>query len=52
MLKVGDIVNYHSIIGGPITSQCHGITHIGQRLRKKQKLDIRHCWQNREYHND
>lgn len=27
-MKVGDIVNYHSIIGGEITSTGHEITHI------------------------
>lgn len=30
MLKVGDTVNYHSIIGGPATSEGHKILHIEQ----------------------
>lgn len=28
--KKGDVVNYHSIIGGPVTSTEHTIQHIGE----------------------
>ena len=36
-LKVGDTVNYHSIIGGEITSQYHKINYIGH-LANGQKV--------------
>lgn len=36
-LKVGDTVNYHSIIGGEITSKDHKINYIGQ-LANGQKV--------------
>ena len=36
-LKVGDTVNYHSIIGGEITSKDHKINHIGY-LGSNQKV--------------
>jgi len=26
-LKIGDLVDYHSIIGGPVTSGPHTVTH-------------------------
>lgn len=32
--KVGDIVNYHSVLGGPVTSTHHQITHIEKRNGK------------------
>lgn len=34
-LKVGDVVDYHSIIGGPITSYEHTIQHIGYIGRER-----------------
>ena len=30
-IKVGDIVNYHSVIGGKITSSGHTVTAIEKR---------------------
>lgn len=36
--KVGDIVDYHSIIDGPVTSTGHEITHIGKIPSAKKRV--------------
>lgn len=38
--KIGDIVDYHEIIGGPITSKGHQITHLETFLSIHPWLDV------------